>query len=189
MRNWDYGWDSSYFITICTKKRKHYFGKIIDKKIQLSEIGRIAYKYFQEIPHHFPFVYLGDFVIMPDHMHGIINIDKRGGGIDGGDGFIDMGGGGDRGIIDGGGIVEMQDFASLPRNTHNPPKNKFGPQSKNLASIVRGYKMGVKKYATMHNIDFAWQSRYYDHIIRTENVYRRISTYIINNPRKWNDNQ
>jgi putative transposase len=58
-------------------------------------------------------------------------------------------------------IVGTQNIASLP-------KNKFGPQSQNLASIIRGFKIGITKYARLNRIDFYWQSRYHDHIIRNE---------------------
>lgn len=63
--------------------------------------------------------------------------------------------------------------------------NKFGPQSKNLASVMRGYKASVKKYATIRSIEFAWQPRYYDHIIRSEKELNKISQYIIQNPANW----
>jgi putative transposase len=62
---------------------------------------------------------------------------------------------------------------------------KYGPQSKNLASIIRGYKSAVTTFARKNNIDFEWQSLYYDHVIRTTDAYNKISHYIINNPSKW----
>ena len=74
--NWDYGWNAMYFVTICTVHRECYFGNITDGKMGLSEIGEIAHRYWHEIPNHFPFVELGEFVIMPNHVHGIIIIDK-----------------------------------------------------------------------------------------------------------------
>ncbi len=79
-------------------------------------------------------------------------------------------------------------FASLQQPPANKqrPNNKFGPQSQNLASIIRGYKTGVTKDARNHNIDFAWQSRFHDHIIRNNAAYQRIKNYIINNPKNWN---
>ncbi|MCZ8217063.1 MAG: hypothetical protein O9262_12525, partial [Cyclobacteriaceae bacterium] len=64
-------------------------------------------------------------------------------------------------------------------------KNKFGPQSKNLASILRGYKSAVTTYARKNNIEFDWQSLFYDHIIRSAEAYHRISNYIKSNPAKW----
>ena len=173
LQYWDYGWNAFYFVTICTKNRKCYFGeirkRIVDEplRVSLSEIGKIAEQYWINIPEHFPFVNLGEFVIMPNHVHGIIIIDKP---------------------VDVRNDVETQNFASLhSQQRTNEQKNKFGPQSKNLASIIRGFKSGVKKYATINNIDFAWQSRFYDHIIRDEKSFQNISNYIIKNPSNWMD--
>ena len=163
LRGWDYGWNAPYFITLCTQNREYYFGDIKDGKMKLSEIGKMAEKYWDEIPEHFPFVKLDAFVVMPNHIHGIIIIDK----------------------IDDGRNVETQNFASLQSSTSSPSKNKFGPQSKNLASIIRGYKIGVTKNARQINAGFAWQSRFHDHIIRNEKSFQTIKNYIINNPLKW----
>lgn len=74
LKNYDYSSNGYYFITICTKNRVHYFGKIIDQKMELSEIGKIAHKCWLEIPNHFPFVVLDESIIMPDHIHGIVVI-------------------------------------------------------------------------------------------------------------------
>ena len=176
MKNWDYGWNGFYYVTICTKHRELFFGKICNGKMELSEIGTIANKYWLEIPKHFPFVKLESFIVMPNHIHGIIIIDKN---------------------DDGRGIVETQDFASQKptiqtietQNFASLPKNKFGPQSKNLASIIRGFKIGVTRNAKQINPDFSWQARFYDHIIRNEKSFITISEYIISNPQKWeNDN-
>ena len=76
LQNWDYGSNAAYFITICTKKRKHFFGEIINKEMQLNDAGKLAEQYWLEIPNHFPFIELGNFVVMPNHMHGILIIDK-----------------------------------------------------------------------------------------------------------------
>jgi len=87
LTGYDYSSPGWYFITICTKNRVQYFGEIVtvetpdpgvlisqSAKIQLSEIGQIADKYWNEIPVHFPHVNLDAFQIMPDHIHGIIQI-------------------------------------------------------------------------------------------------------------------
>ncbi len=79
--------------------------------------------------------------------------------------------------------IETQHFASLPNPQLN--ENKFGPQSKNLASIVRGFKIGVTKFAKSKHIKFAWQPRFHDHIIRNEKSYQNIANYIENNPKNW----
>ncbi len=168
LQSWDYGWNASYFVTICTKNRMHYFGEIENGEMILSAIGTMAYTYWNEIPEHFPFVKLDGFVVMPNHVHGIIIIDKPN---------VECNG-------DHVGTVGTQNFASLPP-TSTEPKNQFGPQSKNLASIIRGFKIGVTKNARNISPDFAWQSRFHDHIIRDEASHQRIKQYIIDNPKKW----
>ena len=77
-----------------------------------------------------------------------------------------------------------------PYNTDNTdakilPNHTFAPQSKNLASVMRGYKSAVTTFARKNNIKFDWQARYHDHIIRSMDEYHRISKYIINNPGMW----
>jgi putative transposase len=76
MQNWDYSWNAAYFVTICTDQRICFFGEIINGDMQLSEIGELANKFFAEIPEHFPNVHLNAYVVMPNHIHGIIIIDK-----------------------------------------------------------------------------------------------------------------
>ncbi|WKN41101.1 transposase [Tunicatimonas pelagia] len=164
---WDYGSNAAYFVTICTKNRIHYFGQVIQGEMQLSEIGIMADTCWQAIPEHFPFVKLGNHIIMPNHVHGIIIIDK----------------------MDDERMVETQNLAFLRASSTNTPKNKFGPQSQNLASIIRGFKIGVTKSARRVQPNFTWQSRYHDHVIRNEKSFRNISRYITNNPRKWSEDR
>ena len=73
---WNYGWNGAYFITICTQNREHYFGEIQNGKMVLSPMGVLADILWHEIPKHTQFVELGDFVVMPNHIHGILIIDK-----------------------------------------------------------------------------------------------------------------
>lgn len=73
---WDYGWNGAYFITICTKNREHFFGKIINHKMQLSSIGVLADVFWHEIKNHAKNIELGAFVVMPNHIHGILILDK-----------------------------------------------------------------------------------------------------------------
>lgn len=179
LKNWNYGWNASYFVTICTQGRVCFFGNVVDGKdalscVSLSPIGEIANNCWMQIPEHFPFVKLGPHVVMPNHVHGIVVIDKP--EDEHNDGRNDIRN------------VETQNFASLPQPQPQPSsKNKFGPQSQNLASIIRGFKIGVTKNARLINPDFAWQSRFHDHIIRDEKSFNRISEYIINNPLNWSE--
>lgn len=155
LASWDYGSNAPYFVTICTKHKINFFGKIKENIIEFSPLGKIAHQYWLDIPKHFPFVELDEYIIMPNHIHGIIVINKN---------------------------VESQNLASLH-------KNKFGPQSQNLASIIRGFKAGVTTYAKINNINFAWQSRYYDHIIRNHKSWENIREYIKQNPKNWSNDE
>ncbi|MFI5162200.1 MAG: transposase [Sphingobacteriales bacterium] len=82
---WDYGSHGLYFITICTKNRIRYFGEIENDiqnnegntaSLQVTDIGKIAYDNWLRIPTYHPYVEVDEFVIMPDHMHGILFINK-----------------------------------------------------------------------------------------------------------------
>ncbi|MBU4304540.1 MAG: hypothetical protein KJ893_02775 [Candidatus Omnitrophica bacterium] len=167
LSDWDYSSNGYYFITICTHNKEHYFGEIVETQnlasLRMTEIGKITQHCWLEIPNHFPFVILDEVIIMPNHVHGILAIENI------------------ASIQNENDVVETQNFVSLRRK-----QNKFGPQSKNLASIIRGFKIGVKKYASMNDIIFAWQSGFYDHIIRNDNDLCRIREYVANNPVNWN---
>lgn len=76
LRNWDYGCNASYFITICTFQMKHYFGRISGGHMIYNPIGMIAKEWWCEIPKYFPWIRLEEFVIMPNHIHGIIVFNK-----------------------------------------------------------------------------------------------------------------
>jgi REP element-mobilizing transposase RayT len=70
---WDYSSYGSYYITINTEYKAHYFGKIKNGVVCLNKIGQMAYNDWQDLPNHFQYIKLGTFIIMPNHMHGIIN--------------------------------------------------------------------------------------------------------------------
>lgn len=167
LKGFDYSSDGYYYITICTRDRLFYFGEIIDKKMQYSSIGEIAREYWLNIPKHYLFVLLDEFIVMPNHIHGIIKINH--------DNIMTIRN------------VATHNCASLPMVDGH--YNKFGPQSKNLASIIRGYKSTVKKYANQHNIEFHWQPRYYDRIIRDKDELNHIREYIKNNPVNWQEDR
>ncbi len=107
---------------------------------------------------------LGEFITMPNHFHGIILI---------GENKYNM-------------AMHGRDAM---HGVSTATTNKFGPQSKNLGSIVRGFKSAVTTAAKKLNIEFGWQERFHDHIIRSEKELIRISDYIINNPRNWKEDR
>ena len=169
--NWNYGNASLYFITICTQKMVHFFGEIIKEEIILSEIGGIVktewLKTFMLRPDMN--LWIGEFMIMPNHFHAIIGIGSNVYNTENGDAKH--------------GDAKHGD-AKHRVSTIVP--NQFGPQSKNLASIIRGFKSSVSILARKTNPDFHWQTRFYDHIILNDKSFQTISDYIINNPTNWN---
>lgn len=175
LKGWDYSSNGGYFITICVHNRECVFGNIENRKMIMSDLGKIAEKYWREIPHHFPFVKLDTYVVMPNHIHGII--------------FIEKNTNHEKSVVESTESVETQDLASLQSNKKNGSECNFGPQSKNIASIIRGFKIGVKKYAVNNNIPFKWQPRFYDHIIRDDNDLNRIRKYLTDNPLNWKNGE
>ena len=201
MKGYDYGSHGFYFVTICTKNRKNYFGKIIAEThnsasqneskstethnsasqkesksiethnsasqnkskstethnsaspqpyLQPTIIGQTAINYWNAIPTHYPFVEMDEFVVMPNHIHGIL-------------------------------------FFNRPEKTDWQP-NQFGAQSQNLGAVIRAFKSALKRYANQNRINFDWQPNYHDNIVRDEDHLNNIRRYIKNNPLKWLNN-
>lgn len=166
---WDYGWDGSYFITINTKDREHFFGAVVNDKMELSEAGKIADTHWRNLPLHAKNIELGPHVVMPNHVHGILNLKGNARPFH----FVPF--------IDP--FVETREALSLQKTIgqmrfRNPGKNT-------ISTIIGGYKSVVSKYAHLAGFDFEWQSRFHDHLIRSKEEYERISEYIINNPARW----
>lgn len=176
LQTWDYASEGMYFITICTHEHECYFGEVIPSDessssqiVSLNEIGRVAEDEWLRTPLKRPDMnlQLAEYVIMPNHLHGIITI-----GTNQYNTAID----------------EMHRRAAMLQNTKyfvSEKANKFGPEKKNISSIIRGFKSTVTTFARTNNIEFRWQERFHDHIIRSDDEYLRISKYIGNNPKNW----
>jgi putative transposase len=164
LKNWDYASAGYYFVTICTHKQESFFGEIVGGEMQLSVVGEQARQFWSDIPAHFKNVQLDDYVIMPNHLHGIIVIIETG----------------QINVETRRGIVETRDRASLR-------PNKFGPlKPGSLPAIINAYKAALTRWCRKNGQSgFAWQARYYDHVIRNEESLHRIRQYIGNNPTRW----
>jgi len=185
---WDYNNAALYFVTICTYSMECCLGKIENKKMCLSNIGKIAESCWNEIPTHMPFVKLHAMVVMPNHIHGILE------------------------ILPGAlvetlhatsvhaspaSFVETLHATSLPVLSasfeQTPTKNKnmaaISPKKGSLATIIRSYKSAVSKQVHLIHPNFDWQERYYDNIIKDLPAYQRIEAYINNNVSSWDDDK
>ena len=169
---WDYGRNAGYFITICTRSRNCYFGNVYDGKMELSVTGEIAQSCWQEIPQHFPYVQLDSFVVMPNHVHGIIIINKP----------APM-------HAPMHAPVQTLHATSLPPGIKNEYMASISPKRGTLCSIVRSYKSAVTKKVHFINAVIEWHERYYDSIIRDDQSWQIINDYILNNPLKWKDDK
>ena len=125
---WDYGWNGAYFVTVCTTNRKHFLGEIKNGEMILSNTGVIANVLWWQIPNHASFIELGEFQVMPNHIHGIIIIDRPD--------YTD-----EKRYFD-----EARHFDEIRHalRLDTPRKNRFRNQGKNtVSSIVGGYKSAV----------------------------------------------
>ncbi len=133
-----------YFVTICTRDKEHYFGKICNGEMLFSEIGKIAHDKLLELASHYSYAQVPLFVVMPNHIHAIICIRKP---------------------QDAPGCVPTRRTA--------------------LSVVIGGYKQAVTMFARRNNIEFGWQERYHDHIIRGTRDGNMIAEYINNNVTRW----
>ncbi len=173
LQSWDYGSNGMYFITICTGGRRRFFGEIVKGKMMLSHVGILADVLWYEIKNHGKNVELAEFVVMPNHIHGILILDN----------LHHLG-------RDKAYLVSTTNNVTNTTNAKTNPigRDRFQNQGKNtISSIVGGYKSAVTKHAHRLGFDFYWQSRFHDHIIRNEQSYLQIAEYVINNPRNWRD--
>jgi len=162
--NHDYSKPCSYFITVNVKFGQCLFGKAVSStEIELNELGQTAQKFWIEIPDHFNHVRMDEFVIMPNHMHGIIHIGDVSGNMCGHD-------------------------MSCPYMPTPSKPNQFGPLPKgSLAVVIGQYKSSVTRWANQNRFGglFSWHSRFYDRILSDSSSLMAAQIYIRQNPEKW----
>ncbi len=175
LTGFDYASDGAYFITIVTKNREHFFGKIIDNKMVLNELGKIAENFWREIPRHFPYARLDEFVIMPNHMHGILWIDNDKNNNNNAAARVETP---NLGVST---KKRNEKNNNKPRNKNHKPEWKPGT----IGVIINQYKRICTINSRQITPDFAWQRNYHDRIIRNDDELNRIREYIIYNPQMW----
>ncbi len=212
LKGYDYSQSGAYFVTICVQNRSCLFGEIIDKKMQMNAAGKMIDRWWNQLPQKFANVELDDFIVMPNHLHGIIIV------------------GADRRVCpdikDGIHMVNKNKYHALHRNVSVKDNNSFDNKSGkhadsfdikldkyngsinnksgehtgsplqkpvSLSQMIQWFKTmttneyirNIKKNA-WHPFDrHLWQRNYYEHIVRNENEIFRIRKYIIENPIKW----
>jgi putative transposase len=182
-QNWDYTSNGYYFVTICTQNREYFFGDVIAGQMQLSPIGKIVAEEWQKTAQIRSYIELDEWVIMPNHLHGIIIIKNQSPPP----------------------LVETPLVETFHRNVslshreeeetfhreeeetfHRNVSTKSRLKPKSLGSILGQIKTVCTKRIWKTGFDaFEWQERFYDHIIRDDQSLHNIREYIINNPLKW----
>jgi REP element-mobilizing transposase RayT len=163
LKAYDYAQEGAYFVTIVARHREFLFGEIINGEMRLGRYGEIVQKWWKAIPRHFPNVEIGAFVIMPNHIHGIILIiDER------------------RGTVS----VSNDDVYPQAQGGRTPPL-----RMPTLRQIIAYFKyQSTKEMNVLNNtgtVTKFWQRNYYEHIIRNKTDLQNKTAYIEANRLLW----
>jgi REP element-mobilizing transposase RayT len=156
LREYDYSQTGAYFITICTHERICLFGDIMNGEMRLNDAGWIVQQCWDQIPEHSPHVELGEFIVMPNHVHGIIVIAETPN-------------------------VGARHAVPLPEKFCKPVPGSIPTIVRSFKSAVTKRINELRNTPGAP----VWQRNYYEHIIRNEESLNRIRKYIANNPTQW----
>jgi putative transposase len=164
LQEYDYSQSGAYFITVCTHNKECLFGVIADGEMLLNDAGRMIEKWFYELPRKFDGIVLGEYIIMPNHVHYIIeNIGPVG-----------------------------ADLCVCPSNADTgehagSPLHKIVQWFKTMTT--NEYIRNVQTNGWQSFNGKLWQRNYYEHVIRDENELNGVRQYIIDNPVKWDTDE
>lgn len=185
LKGYDYSQAGAYFVTICAKDRQCLFGEIQQGEMYLNDLGKIVYDAWHDLPNHYLHMELDAFVIMPNHIHGIIALSDM---------PMVAGNTGDVMGDVGAGLKPAPTAPTAPTATTTIKRQP-------LSEIVRALKTfssrRINEYRNKMIGDETqpyrgvpvWQRNYYEHIIREDDSLNRIRQYIVDNPKNWNKDQ
>lgn len=166
LKGYDYSQSGAYFVTICAQNWECVLGEAVQGMIRLSPVGEIASECWLEVPRHFTGIELDEYVIMPNHIHGIVVFND------------DISG---RGLINQTPTSETHTKVAIAEDWKLMKR-----PNRTLGKIIRHYKARTSKFVHETGYpEFRWQRNYYEHIIRNENDLNRIRKYIDENPWQW----
>ena len=171
LQGYDYASEGAYFVTICTQNRAYLFGDVVDGEMMLNTLGCIVETCWEDLPNHYHNIQLDAFVVMPNHIHGIIFISNH----DVGAGFKPA-------------LTKPSPNKPAPAK---PIPTKPAPTTTKhhgLTEIVRGLKtFSARKINQLRDTPGTpvWQRSYHDHIIRDPRGLNNIRAYIATNPARW----
>ncbi len=157
-----------YFVTICTKDRVHYFGNIetfqetsLQPIMKLTKIGLYADEQLKNIQKHYPYAEIPLWVVMPNHIHAVV-------------------------VIDGSKTpYDKRNVETFPETSLQKSVEVATKMQSWLSIVIRQFKQSITRFARQNNVPFAWQSRFYDRIIRKTDDMNLIAEYIENNVVRW----
>ena len=160
LTGYDYSTPGYYFVTICIHGKLEYFGCVQNNEMLLNDAGLIVQECWLNLPNHYKNCKIHAFVIMPNHIHGIIEIVGNG----------------------------LKPFQNKPITNNRNGLKPFPTYG--LSEIMRGFKTYSSKYINKKSKHkFTWQKSFYDHIIRNDEELIRISDYIEKNPLLWKQDE
>jgi len=193
LKGYDYSRVGAYFVTICTQGRACLFGEVVGGAMRMSAAGQMTLSEWEALPTRFPTIELGAFVVMPNHVHGIIVITPVGAGLvparndpadaDG----VDTDGADADGVDTDGADTDGADTDGADANGATtrvaPTVGGVVGAFKSWTTVL--YTRGVKQSAWPAFRGRLWQRNYYEHVIRNEESLMRIHQYIVENPLRW----
>ncbi|MBD1938527.1 transposase [Microcoleus sp. FACHB-68] len=176
LKGYDYRQGGAYYVTICCHQRRFLLGEIVSGVMHSNHIGATVQAVWDSLPHHFPFLELDAFVVMPNHIHGILV------------------------------IVENYSEASVPEDNDTPlifSQRKISPKpaeqtipprgtlAGSLGAIIQNFKSVTTRRVNRltGNKATIWQRNYYEKIIQNKTAYQNIRRYIMENPLNWNEDE
>jgi hypothetical protein len=167
LNNFDYRTQTVYFVTTNTHQFKHHFGKVVKGKMNLNSFGEIVQNQLLWLEENYSYVHLHNYVIMPNHVHILLEINQ---GLIGRDRSLDS---------------RDRSLGSTDRSRPVPTDAPI-PKIKSLSSIIGAFKTTSSKQIHLNgNLDFNWHRSFHDVIVDDEIAFNKINCYINENPLKW----
>lgn len=160
-----------YFVTVLTKYRRNYFGKIENGEMQHSEIGEFLSRAIEQCGLHYEDISVDCYVVMPNHFHAIINVGSR------------------HAAAHTEGNHNVGCLLPPAHPDGNDNFNERNHHNARLSSVIGGIKSATTKFANQEGFEFGWQVNFHDHIIRNQREYDYISEYIRTNPFRWGNDR
>lgn len=174
LKEYDYSQSGAYFVTICTYNRECLFGEIANGEMNLNDAGRMVQQVWNELLQFYIGVDIDVFIVMPNHVHGVIVIDNRRG----------------ESCIRPKNNAKSRTKGDHKDRPYGTAHNSIGCIIQRFKSITtHAYAIGVKQNGWPPFPGKLWQRNYYEHVIRNENELDEIREYVIGNPNKWAEDE